>query len=169
MQPSNQAPAVHHPPETQHIERCPQQGQGRCGGRPAACLPHRGRPGLHRGAGLGRMAAVLRQVEQALQELPQARRERLLHGLLHLPELRPPSPIHDIHHQLDRAAAEGLPPGDEDARGDANEESVILLMGKTAMDKTSYRREAGVQNRPRQGAVLRQMNLPLRGARRDEQ
>ena len=111
-----------------------------CGGRPAAGLPHGGQE-LHRGAGLGGMAAVLRQVGQILQELPQARRGCFLHGLLHLPELRPLNPVHDIHHQLDRATAEGLPPGDEDARGDAQRGIGILLMGKTAMDKISYRRQ----------------------------
>ena len=83
-----------------------------------------------------------------------------------------PHPVHDIHHQLDRTTAEGPPADDQNARGDAQRGIGYPAHGqdKTAMDKTSYRREAGVQNRPRQGTVLRQMNLPLRAARRgDEQ
>ena len=72
---------------------------------------------------------------QVLQEHPQARRGCLLQGVFHLPELRPPHPVDDIHHELDRAAAEGLPEGHEDVRGDTN---VILLMVKITIDKNSY-------------------------------
>ena len=34
----------------------------------------------------------------------------------HLPELRSPHPVHDIHDRLDRATAEGLPNGYKNAR-----------------------------------------------------
>ena len=34
---------------------------------------------------------------------------------LHLPELCAPDPVHDLHDELDRAAAEGLPAGYPDA------------------------------------------------------
>ena len=81
-----------------------------------------------------RVAGVLLQMGQVLQEHPQARRGRLLQGIFHIPELRPPHPD-DIHHELDRAAAEGFPEGHEDARRDAN---VILLMVKITIDKNSY-------------------------------
>ena len=93
------------------------------------------------------MAGVLLQMGQVLQEHPQARRGCLLQGVFHIPELRPPHPVDDIHHELDRAAAEGLPEGHEFRRvtrmrgAMPNEESVILLMGKTAMDKKSYLRQ----------------------------
>ena len=65
------------------------------------------------------MAEVLRQMGQALQGHKKARRGRFLQGVFHLSELRPSHPVDDIHHELDRAAAEGLPEGHENARCDA--------------------------------------------------
>ena len=65
------------------------------------------------------MAAVLLQMGQVLQEHKEAWRGRFLQGILHLSELRPPYTVDDIHHELDRASAEGLPEGDENARGNA--------------------------------------------------
>ena len=106
---------MHNPPEAQYIERCAQRRQGGCRRGSTAGVPYRGQE-LHRGAGMGRMAGLLLQMGQALQGHKEARRGCLLQGVLHLSELRPPHPVDDIHHELDRAAAEGLPEGHQNAR-----------------------------------------------------
>ena len=62
-------------------------------------------------------------------------------SLYHLSELRPPHPVHDLHHELDRAAAKDFRRVTRMRGAMPNEESVILLMGKTAMDKKSYLRQ----------------------------
>lgn len=96
---------------------------------------------LYRGAGLGRVATVLRQMGQALQKHQETRRGRFLQGVFHLPELRPPHPVHDLHHELDRAAQKDFRRVTRMRGAMPNEESVILLMVKTAMDKKSYLRQ----------------------------
>lgn len=83
---------------------------------------------------------------QVLQEHPQARRGRLLQGVFHIPELRPPHPVDDIHHELDRAAAEGLPEGHQDARRDAQRGVRHPAHGKDGHGQEVIP-EAGAQNR----------------------
>ena len=70
---------------------------------------------LYCGTGLGRVAAVLCQMGQVLQKYQETRQGRSLQSVFHLPELRPPHPVNDLHHELDRAVAEGFPTGHEDA------------------------------------------------------
>ena len=93
-----------------------------------------------------RVAGVLLQMGQVLQEHPQARRGRLLQGVFHIPELRPPHPVDDIHHELDRAAAEGLPEGHEDARRNAQRGVRHPAHGKDGHGQEVIP-EAGAQNR----------------------
>lgn len=92
------------------------------------------------------MAGVLFQMGQVLQEHPQARRGCLLQGVFHIPELRPPHPVDDIHHELDRAAAEGLPEGHEDARRNAQRGVCHPAHGKDGHGQEVIP-EAGAQNR----------------------
>ena len=73
-------------------------------------------------------------------------------------------PVDDIHHQLDRAAAEGLPEGDADARGDARRGIRPPAHGKTAMDKSSYRRQ--VPRIDLDKVLFPDEESPLRAARR---
>ena len=60
--------------------------------------------------------------------------------------LRPPHPVDDIHHELDRAAAEGLPEGHQDARRDAQRGVRHPAHGKDGHGQEVIP-EAGAQNR----------------------
>ena len=133
---------------TTHLKRniiSAQRRQGGCRRRSAAGVPYRGQE-LYCGAGMERVAGVLLQMGQVLQEHPQARRGRLLQGVFHIPELRPPHPVDDIHHELDRAAAEGLPEGHEDARRNAQRGVRHPAHGKDGHGQEVIP-EAGAQNR----------------------
>lgn len=93
------------------------------------------------------MAGVLQQMGTILQEHKKTRSRSFLQGVLHLPELRPPHPVHDIHDELDRASPEGLPQSDEDARGDARR-GVCSAPDGQDHDGQEVLSEAGAQNRP---------------------
>ena len=87
------------------------------------------------------MAGVLFQMGQVLQEHPQARRGCLLQGVFHIPELRPPHPVDDITTNWIERLQRDFRRVTRMRGAMPNEESVILLMGKTAMDKKSYLRQ----------------------------
>lgn len=63
-----------------------------------------------------------------------------LQSLLHLSELRVKDSVEDLRDELDQASAERLSTGYTHAGCYASEESDLLLMGKTAMDKNFYLR-----------------------------
>lgn len=60
-----------------------------------------------------------------------------LQGLLHLSELRGKDSVDDLHDELDRASQKDFRRVTRMRGAMPNEESVLLLMGKTAMDKKS--------------------------------
>ena len=119
------------------------KGDGRR--RSAAGVPYRGQE-LYCGAGMERVTGVLLQMGQVLREHPQARRGCLLQGIFHIPELRPPHPVDDIHHELDRAAAEVFLEGHEDARRNAQRGVRHPVHGKDGHGQEVIP-EAGAQNR----------------------
>ena len=58
---------------------------------------------------------------------------------LHLPQLPPQNPEHDLLHQLDRAAQQGLQTNIEDERGDAGQRFCYLSTGQGIHDQNSLR------------------------------
>ncbi len=70
----------------------------------------------------------------------------------HVSELRPPHPSDDIHDQLDRETPEGLPEGDEDARGDAKRRVCTAAYGQDRHGQEVIP-EADAENRSRQDPI----------------
>lgn len=98
------------------------------------------------------MAGILREVGKVLPRHQETRAGSLLQGILHVSELRPPHPSDDIHDQLDRETPEGLPEGDEDARGDAKRRVCTAAYGQDSHGQEVIP-EAGAENQSRQDPI----------------
>lgn len=136
----HQPPEMHHPLEAQHTERCPQRWQGGCCWRPETGLPHRDRNYT---------------VEQAWDEWQQfcAKWGRYYRSIRRRGEdasYKAYFTYLNYDHRIQSMIyttnwigrlQKDFRRGTRMRGAMPNEESVILLMGKTAMDKKSYLRQ----------------------------
>lgn len=154
------------PLQTQRHRQREEQRQERSCRRAAADVPHR-RQQLYRGESLGVLAAVLCQMGTRLQEHRQTWQRPFLQGIFHIPELSSGDTVDDIHHQLDRAPAEGLPARHEDAWGNAQRGIRNSAHGKDGHGQTGIL-QTRARNRVRQETLPRKIKKSSAGAPAEE-